>query len=53
VRLCEVHTYCEAIFARGPPTADGIIAVAGAYGGANQRFLFGSPSQSRRRALDR
>ena len=52
VRLCEVHTYCDAIFARGPPTAGDITAVAGAYGSANQRFLFGSPSQSRRRALD-
>ena len=48
-RLGEVHTYCDAIFARGPPTADGIIALAGAYGGANQLFLFGSPSQSRSR----
>jgi len=51
-RLNEIHTYCDAIFARGPPTAGDIIAVAGAYGSANQRFLFGSPSQSRRRALD-
>jgi hypothetical protein len=48
-RLSEVHTYSCAIFARGPPTADEIIAVAGAYGGATQRFLFGSPSQSRGR----
>src|SRR5208337_2897455 len=33
-KLGEVHTYCDAIFARGPPTADGTVAVAGAYGGA-------------------
>jgi hypothetical protein len=48
-RLDEIHTYCNAIFARGPPTANSIFAVASAYGGDNKRFLFGSPSQSRSR----
>jgi hypothetical protein len=50
-KLREVHTYCSVIFARGPPTDRDIIAVTGAYGRAKHHFLFGSPSQFRRRTL--